>query len=461
MDTSTIFDRTIATLRRALSGASIRSQSVFSEDNLDNMRIRIDECLEQRGGEVSARLRATEIGKLYLSLNSSGRLRFNKLLVEEYGIDSENVNKNITFLQTSKNCSERRKYELALRNALVPRRLSLLRQFNGLSEGVKFLVDMRADVLELDNINGEMDALDTDLRDLLTSWFDVGFLDLRRICWQSPAALLEKLISYEAVHAIQSWGDLKNRLDSDRRCFAFFHPRMPEEPLIFVEVALVKGMADNIQYLLDETAPSQDLLAVDSAIFYSISNCQKGLKGISFGNFLIKRVVDELRSEIPHLKYFATLSPIPGFVSWLAGIKSDSEFPFLQGDDAELVKIAGQTDSTISSILTLLRKGEWYESEGILPALEATLLSACVKYLTFIKEDGTALDRVAHFHLSNGAQLDRINWLADTSKNGLQTSAGMMVNYLYQLPSIERNHEDYTSKGIVALGSSVRRLLKR
>ena len=193
----------------------------------------------------------------------------------------------------------------------------MLTQFNALPEGVKFLVDMRAELMTMARRDPVLAGLELDLKALLASWFDIGFLELTRITWDAPAALLEKLIVYEAVHEIRSWTDLKNRLEADRRCFAYFHPRMPEEPLIFVEVALVQGMSDNVQSLLDEARRSAIRSTADTAIFYSISNCQRGLAGISFGDFLIKRVVDSLAAELPHVKTYATLSPIPGFRAWL------------------------------------------------------------------------------------------------------------------------------------------------
>jgi malonyl-CoA decarboxylase len=280
-------------------------------------------------------------------------------------------------------------------------------------------------------------ALEQDLRSLLASWFDIGFLELQRITWESPAALLEKLISYEAVHTIQSWADLKNRLEADRRCFAFFHPRMPHEPLIFVEVALVDGIAANVQKLLDEHAPLTDPGSADSAIFYSISNCQKGLAGISFGNFLIKRVADELKGELPKLRNFATLSPIPGFRKWLDR----------QGEDIE------------PRLAEILSNPEWHLDEALAKEAREPLSRLCAKYLLLEKDRrGRALDPVAHFHLSNGARVERLNWLGDTSPNGLRQSAGMMVNYLYKLADVEANHEAYTGEGRLAASPGLRNL---
>jgi malonyl-CoA decarboxylase len=266
------------------------------------------------------------------------------------------------------------------------------------------------------------EGLADDLRSLLASWFDVGFLELHRITWRSPALILEKIIAYEAVHAIQGWADLKNRLDSDRRLYAFFHPRMPDEPLIFVEVALTRGMAGDIQKLLDEHAPLEDVEKADTAIFYSINNAQRGLNGVSFGNFLIKRVVDALTHELPNLKTFATLSPIPGFRGW-----------------AEKNGLAGVIDGSN----------------------ESTLLPLVARYLNELNPDtGKARDPVAQFHLSNGARMERLNWQADCSAKGLAQSCGVMVNYLYRLSDIEANHEAYTGQGKVAVSTSIKALLK-
>ena len=222
----------------------------------------------------------------------------------------------------------------ALRIALEPPRLKLLTQFTSIPDGRKFLVDLRGFLLKARGTDKLLTALDADLRGLLGAWFDIGFLELQRIDWNSPAALLEKLVDYEAVHAIRSWRDLKNRLESDRRCYAFFHPRMPGEPLIFVEVALVKGLAGSVQDLLDEKAPVLDPAKADTAIFYSISNCQAGLTGISFGNFLIKRVVEELSAEFRNLKTFATLSPIPGFRRWLDAIGAKDDPDLLSDEES-------------------------------------------------------------------------------------------------------------------------------
>ena len=270
--------------------------------DLGKIRRKIDGCLEGKGGEVSARARAAELGEAYLVLNANGRRRFLTLLAEEYDVDSEAVEGAMTALRESDDPQNRQQRTMELRNLLEPPRAKILRQFNGLQGGVKFLVDLRAELMRWAKDNQALKDLDKELYRLLVSWFDVGFLDLQRITWKSSAELLEKFIRYEAVHEIRSWKDLKNRLEEDRRCYAFFHPSMPDEPLIFVEVALVSGISTDVHELLDEKAPMIDPDKADTAIFYSISNCQNGLAGVSFGNFLIKRVVADLVSSLPGLE---------------------------------------------------------------------------------------------------------------------------------------------------------------
>src|SRR5690606_19019250 len=264
----------------------------------------------------SARLQAAALGQTYLGLNAAGKREFLALMAR-FGPDQRVLGAAARGLLEARDDASRLEHERAWREAVRAPRTKILTQFTGLPDGVKFLVDLRADLLEAARDNPELDVLERELSGLLALWFDVGFLELQRITWDSPASLLERLIAYEAVHEIRSWDDLRNRLDSDRRCYAFFHPRMPREPLIFVEVALSKGLAASIHSLLDEGQPAADLREADTAIFYSISSTQPGLRGISFGNFLIKRVVDELKRDFPALRNFATLSPIPGFVRWL------------------------------------------------------------------------------------------------------------------------------------------------
>ena len=386
------------------------------------------------------------------------------LLVDEFGPDERRVNRAIQeYLDASG--AARRRAESRLRLALGSPRIRIVKQFNLLPDGVKFLVDLRADILRYLRAQPELEPLDDELYSLFGSWFDIGNLELTRITWHSPAILLEKLIAYEAVHEIQSWTDLRNRLDSDRRCYAFFHPRMPEEPLIFVEIALTREMADNIHHLLDEAAPRLDPNAAQAAIFYSISNTQSGLRGVSFGGFLIKRVADMLAADFQKLKIFATLSPIPGYRRWLdARLKAKDETLFGKGERQHLCK-AAETDDPYAAVPDLIVR-EYAANAKVPEALRPTLMQLCARYLAAEKEaavDGVAhpLDPVARFHLGNGARLERINWLADTSARGVKQSAGLMVNYLYKLDDIEQNHEAYAREGRVAVSDQVKRLLKK
>jgi malonyl-CoA decarboxylase len=427
------------------------------DEDLKTLRERIDACLEGRGGEVSARTRAAELGETYLVLSSDGRKRFLEILAHEYDIDNEAVEAAIIRRREETDPERKRRMNLELRNLLVPPRTNLLRQFNGLQEGVKFLVDLRAELLPLAATDPALKSLDQDILGLLSSWFDVGFLDLQRITWETPATLLEKLIKYEAVHAIKSWQDLKNRLREDRRCFAYFHPRMPHEPLIFVEVALVNGIAANIHDLLDETKPTLPPRQADCAIFYSISNCQTGLAGVGFGNFLIKNVVKDLSAKLPNLKTFSTLSPIPGFLPYLR--QHPEELVFSEREMRILKEISGELDEREYFLSVINNLAEHLPEDRQAP-LQPILLRLCAWYLLSAKKGRQAFDRVSHFHLSNGAKIERINWAADLSSKGIQQSAGIMVNYLYQLANIEKCHENYTGSGEIAVSSSVKKMAR-
>ncbi len=429
--------------------------------DLGKVRRKIDGCLEGKGGEVSARARAAELGEAYLVLNANGRRRFLTLLAEEYDVDSEAVEVAMAALQESDDPQNRQQRSIELRNLLEPPRAKILRQFNGLQGGVKFLVDLRAELMRWAKDNQALKDLDKDVYRLLVSWFDIGFLDLQRITWKSSAELLEKFIRYEAVHEIRSWKDLKNRLEEDRRCYAFFHPSMPDEPLIFVEVALVNGISTDVHELLDEKAPMIDPDKADTAIFYSISNCQDGLAGVSFGNFLIKRVVADLASSLPGLKNFATLSPIPGFASWL-NLQAQS----VESSKDEEVRVS----KTASEVIEILSKqnniGDLLGSTGgkgkravLARQLQQQLLSLCATYLLKAKRGNQVTNRVAHFHLNNGALIKQINWAANLSDEGVEQSLGMMVNYLYDLPAIEKQHEAYRS-GEISASSAVKKMVR-
>ncbi len=431
------------------------------QQQLNLVRKQMQACLEGKGGEVSARQRAAALGEAYLGLSETGRVRFLKLLADEFGTDAQAVAQATQKLQEATDDHERQALESELRRCLEPARMTLLRQFNALPQGVKFLVDLRAELMKYARTTAELKVVERDLKDILIAWFDVGFLELQQITWCSSANVLEKIIAYEAVHSIQSWSDLKNRLARDRRLFGFFHPRMPDEPLIFVEVALVNGMADNVQALLDEGAPLLDPKKADTAIFYSISNAQAGLAGISFGNFLIKKVVGQLKAEFPNLTTFATLSPIPGFCKWLDGVMAEGDSALLGSKEREGLKQASGQKGAKGGLKTLLERDGWQNDPQACDALKAPLMRLSARYLVEAKRKGTrTLDPVAHFHLSNGARMERLNWLGDISPKGIAQSAGMMMNYLYKLDDIEKNHEAYSTDGKVTLSSQMKSLHK-
>ena len=361
-----------------------------------------------------------------------------------------------------------------LAEAAEPPRQEVLRRINMAQGGTAALVDLRKQLHPLLTEHPSLKLLDADLRHLFSSWFNRGFLEMRRIDWQTSAAVLEKLIAYEAVHEIQGWEDLRRRLAEDRRCFAFFHPALPGEPLIFVEVALVNGLASSVQSLLerdtDEAAQAARAAAADSAIFYSISNCQDGLRGISFGNFLIKQVVEELREELPGIKHFATLSPVPGLRHWLSAQLENGNLPPLKISNTERAALQDAAHvppepvpgpGDIAAILfALLRKESWPKMPVLRDALKPVLLRLTAIYLTQSAALGFPIDPVARFHLGNGARLERINWLANGNRAGLRESYGIMVNYLYDPAMIEANHEAFVGSGTVAHSAAVEELLR-
>ena len=393
---------------------------------------------------MTQRAEAAAVADAYVALSDDGRRNFLLLLARDFWTDSGRVDDAIDALKFG---DDRRNAERRLRDALAPPADRLLRLMAALEGGVKFLVDLRADLLRVANGDAEIADLDRELKAQLTTMFDVGLLTLRRITWEAPAALLEKLIAYEAVHAISSWDDLKNRLDSDRRCYAFFHPAMPNEPLVFVEIALTTGIATELPPLLDARAPELDLDRADTAVFYSISNCQPGLAGVNLGTALIKQVVEALRLDLPQLRRFVTLSPIPAFRTWV-------EHALRAGGTALRPGERDLLPAEPARVLARLSAAEWDDDEAIRPAL----LALCARYLTTTAE-GRAVDPVANFHLANGAIVERINWMADASAVGRARSFGVMANYLYEPDRIPDRAEAYATKAAVPTSSEVRELI--
>jgi len=442
-------NRTFKRIRTAWEGVSsgfFRDTSLefapsLEDSDLEKLKEAINFCLAAPSGEVSARNAAVRIGQAYLTLNPEGRERFLRLLGTDYDVDNVAINRAIADYQRGLEGDNLPKLRHLLRKSLTAPRIELLTLFNALPEGIKFLVDMRAELLVLGRKNDSyLNEVERDLKHLLRSWFDVGFLKLRQINWDSPASILEKLIEYEAVHQVASWDDLKNRLADDRRLFAFFHPNMPKEPLIFIHAALVKGLANNVQVLLDPETPPVDLEEADTAIFYSISNAQQGLAGISFGNFLIKRVVGEVKKELPQLKQFATLSPIPGFRSWL----DKQSLDILNEEERTLLAELCQQHSVDLSLPGLLERVDWQSTNDLRDALADLMTRLCVVFLAQQHpRKPRLLDPVAHFHSSNGAMIQQINWLGDLSSKGISQSYGLMVNYAYPLDKIDSNSELY------------------
>ena len=339
----------------------------------------------------------------------------------------------------------------ALTAAAEPPRQELLRLMNIAPEGTRDILAMREALLDARARHPEFKVVDDDFVHLLRSWFNRGFLELHRIDWRTPALVLEKIIEYEAVHEILDWEDLRRRLQGDRRCFGFFHPSLPDEPLIFVEVALCKGLAGSVTDLLfGKVEPDVE---ADTAIFYSISNCQRGLTGISFGNFLIKQVVRELAAEVPGLRTFATLSPVPGFRKWLVRAAAEGRLPAAPPDGGTH---GGQGDHDGGGgTLDGVDAPDWPAERAPESRLEPRLTRLCAHYLLHEKRGLHPVDPVARFHLRNGARLERINWLADPSPAGLSGSAGMMVNYVYDEAAVVANHEAFVNEGKIARSPAV------
>ncbi|MGE5104546.1 MAG: malonyl-CoA decarboxylase domain-containing protein [Betaproteobacteria bacterium] len=441
---------------RKPEAAGVASAARFNPKRV--RRVLLD-CANEIGGEASARTRVAELAAMYRPLADDGKRAFLELLAASG--DADDVEAALLDDYAKSDGAARRLAALRLRAALAATPLRVLRQFNLLPDGVKFLVDVRADALRLGARDGPALAIvDEALLALFRDWFALGNLELRRISWNSPAALLERLMAYEAVHEIRSWRDLRHRLESDRRCYAFFHPRMPDEPLVFVEVALMQQVASSIAPMLDVSRPAIDPRTAAAAIFYSISSTQPGLRGVSFGGFLIKRVVENLLGEFPKLTTFATLSPVPGFRRWLhERVQTGNNHVLTERSQAAFAKLAPAIDA--ESTLRSAAAGTLPEDGAARAALEAILAPLCARYLVAEKKDGLPLDPVARFHFGNGARLDRVNWLSNTSSRGLDESLGIMVNYVYEPQAIEENHEAYFREGRVAMSSAVRRLLRR
>lgn len=408
-------------------GGSVKSLVGLCEDLISNK------------GAASGIALAREVVQRYQALEPENKLSFFLDLSKRFGPDMAAIQEAARSFDSTPSDESLR----SLARKMMPSRQRLFTRMNMAPNGTAAIVSMREDLLGFIREHPELQDVDKDFRELLTSWFNPGFLTLTRIDWDTEASVLEKIIEYEAVHHIEDWNDLKQRLVEDRRCFAYFHPALQDEPLIFVEVALTKGMPTSIQKIIDSVHRNPG--DADTAVFYSINNCQKGLTQIPLGNFLIKRVVHEIARDLPSIKTYCTLSPVTGFANWLRKELTAETSEVLRAKDREVLKLTGEP--------------YWNYDREKIKVLKDPLLRACANYLVRTRRKDRPANAVARFHFGNGASLDRINWMGNKSQAGINDSCGLMVNYLYNLKNIEPNHEAYTEKGLVAYSKSVKSLL--
>ena len=434
----------IKNLVKRLSGLGLESLgNLYSKNNIPKTEQIGNLCktLLDLKGEASSIALAEEILSAYSHFNGDEKIEFFQFLEHGLAADPDKVQSSINKFQEHPSQDSIQ----AIHKASESPRLELFRALNMASMGTQSLIAMREDILGTLRDNPGFSAVDNDLLYLFRAWFNRGFLDIRRIDWETPAVVLEKLIEYESVHEIKGWPDLRRRLQEDRRCFGFFHPVMPYEPLIFVEVALTNEISSNVLELLEEEVNSSSISSYNTAIFYSINNCLEGLRGVSFGNLLIKQVVEQLEREISSIKTYSTLSPIPKFAAWLKSDVQDLELEFLNETNKEQIR-------------GLLIKPTTDKMQD--PELKGTLLSLCAYYLLKVKSRDKPSCPVARFHLGNGATLGKINWLADESENGMTQSVGMMVNYIYDKNTLAHNHERYEQDNSVVCSADVKQLLQ-
>eukprot|EP00128_Syssomonas_multiformis_P012316 Colp12_sorted_trinity150504_noHs@28196 len=438
-----------------LTAKPINPESSLSPDyytfrTLLNKSIRAKRTLE--GGDILPDIVLKQVCEFYKTLKKEEKLRFFHVLSVHFGVDAKEVtDASKRYIDEPSAANEEK-----LRASLVPPRAGLFAQIGQQMDGVKFLVDMRRDLLELLSEtprDSHLRLLSENLRETLAEWFSVGFLDLERITFNSPASLLEKLIKYEAVHPMRGWMDLKQRLGPGRRCFAFFHRSMPEEPLVVTYIALVKELASSVQTILDDPAPTYPPPEeIQTAVFYSISSTQQGLSGVELGNFLIKRVVYQLQQDFAHIQHFATLSPIPNFRPWLLKKLDENDQSLLLPPEQEALQKACPSLCPVEALKRIIATPLHTHTPEVLQVVKTPLMRLCARYLALEKKNGFALDPVANFHLRNGAFLWRLNFLADTSAKGHLQSLSLMVNYAYRLSDVEGNNRRYLRDGRIALG---------
>jgi malonyl-CoA decarboxylase len=422
------------------------AQRLVTERELEPLLRTCQRLLSARGETNSAAHAATALTQ-YQRLSEAAQLRFFEHLERDFAPDPQRVLASAQRYAAAPSAATL----MQLTHDAEPPRQELLRRLNRTPGGTATIVQMRRQLLQLLSSHGELAAVEADFLHLLSSWFNPGFLEMQQVDWRSAAELLEKIIQHEAVHAIDGWGDLRRRLQPDRRCFAFFHPQLPGEPLIFVEVALVPEMPDAIAPLIDKASQPVEQKQFKVATFYSISNCQPGLRSVSLGNFLIKRVSEHLHAEFPSIRSFCTLSPIPGFVQWLDDTQAATLPPSIQQKTETARKVLSGDGNQFSERIATWKPGTASPTE------RKALMALASIYLLMVSPTAAG-DPVAKFHLGNGARLQRINWAADLSNNGIRQSCGMMVNYLYDLDKVEDYHERFLD-GDVVHAQAVARLI--
>jgi len=432
--------QTISERGRALLAGDRRGDASARSENL----VELCEDLLSGRGEASGVALAREILGRYAGLTIGPRIAFFEALAQRFSTDTTRMDEAIAAWRAAPSDAT----AAEVHSASEPRRQELFRRLNLAPGGTAALVRMREQLMDSLDHRDDLRAVDDDFVHLFSSWFNRGFLVLQRIDWSSPAIVLEKIIRYEAVHEIHDWDDLRRRIDpADRRCYAFFHPALIDEPLIFVEMALTREIPAAIAPILGKKRETVEIDKARTATFYSISNCQRGLAGVSFGNFLIKQVVEEVSREMPKLSTFVTLSPVTNFVSWLNRERVEENSAALTEAD--------------KAVLAALDEPGWWRDEDVAAEVQDPVMRAAAWYfLRARNQRGTPIDSVARFHLGNGARLERINWLADTSDRAMAQAHGLMVNYLYDLDEIEKNHEAYAEGPTVVASGAVQRLLR-
>jgi malonyl-CoA decarboxylase len=432
--------QTISERGRALLARNRRVEATARSESL----VELCEDLLSSLGEASGVARAREILGRYNELTTGPRIAFFEALAERFGTDPDRMAAAIAAWRERPAATT----AAEVHAASEPRRQELFRRLNLAPGGTAALVHMREQLMDALDHRDDLAAVDEDFVHLFSSWFNRGFLVLRRIDWSTPAIILDKIIRYEAVHEISDWDDLRRRIDpSDRRCYAFFHPALVDDPLIFVEVALTRDIPAAIAPIL---SPEREVMEPDkmrTAVFYSISNCQRGLAGVSFGNFLIKQVVEEICREMPKLATFVTLSPVTNFAAWLKRERAQDNSTALNEAD--------------KALFAALDEPDWWRVQDMAARLQDPLMRAAASYFLRARNGrGLPVDAVARFHLGNGARLERINWLADTSERAMSQGHGLMVNYQYDLDDIEKNHEAYAESRTVVASSAVQKWLR-